>query len=328
MVSVIVPVYQAEKYLEKCINSILNQTYEDLELILVDDGSTDQSLGIIRQFQKKDKRIRYFHQQNSGVSAARNKGLEMSKGTQILFVDADDTIDVEMLTFMMDKMVRYEAEIVFCGFDYIYNDENVTEIPELNEGNVKKEEIRKYFWKLYDQGILHNIGTKLYSKELLDRGKIKFEEKKQVYEDIQFCLEALKRAERIYVCQKSFYKYMMQINPKSIQKTYRSGYGISLQKLFEMISEMGIEKNKDFYLRFMDNILLALKNEMLYSGKKVSGEGIERCKYICELKEVNVSRKYIRCEDVRKAKYIFYLLIWKKHYALLSTAVKLWERIF
>lgn len=171
MVSVIVPVYQAEKYLEKCINSILNQTYEDLELILVDDGSTDQSLGIIRQFQKKDKRIRYFHQQNSGVSAARNKGLEMSKGTQILFVDADDTIDVEMLTFMMDKMVRYEAEIVFCGFDYIYNDENVTEIPELNEGNVKKEEIRKYFWKLYDQGILHNIGTKLYSKELLDRGK-------------------------------------------------------------------------------------------------------------------------------------------------------------
>ena len=249
MVSVIVPVYQAEKYLEKCINSILNQTYEDLELILVDDGSTDQSLGIIRQFQKKDKRIRYFHQQNSGVSAARNKGLEMSKGTQILFVDVDDTIDVEMLTFMMDKMVRYEAEIVFCGFDYIYNDENVTEIPELNEGNVKKEEIRKYFWKLYDQGILHNIGTKLYSKELLDRGKIKFEEKKQVYEDIQFCLEALKRAERIYVCQKSFYKYMMQINPKSIQKTYRSGYGISLQKLFEMISEMGIEKNKDFYLR-------------------------------------------------------------------------------
>ena len=280
MVSVIVPVYQAEKYLETCINSILNQTYEDLELILVDDGSTDQSLEIIRKFQKKDKRIRYFHQQNSGVSAARNKGLEMSKGTQILFVDADDTIDVEMLTFMMDKMVRYEAEIVFCGFDYIYNDENVTEIPELNEGNVKKEEIRKYFWKLYDQGILHNIGTKLYSKELLDRGKIKFGEKKQVYEDIQFCLEALERAERIYVCQKSFYKYMMQINPKSIQKTYRSGYGICLQKLFEMISEMGIEKNKDFYLRFMDNILLALKNEMLYSGKKVSG-GV--------LKDVNVS---------------------------------------
>ena len=70
MVSVIVPVYQAEKYLEKCINSILNQTYEDLELILGDDGSTDQSLGIIRLFQKTDKRIRYFHQQNSGVSAA------------------------------------------------------------------------------------------------------------------------------------------------------------------------------------------------------------------------------------------------------------------
>lgn len=327
MVSVIVPVYQAEKYLEKCINSILNQTYEDLELILIDDGSTDRCLDIIREFQKSDKRIRYFWQENSGVSVARNKGIEISKGDYILFVDADDTIDIEMLEYMMDKVVRYDTEIVLCGFDYIYSDEIVTEIPELEEGRIKNTEIKKYFWKLYDQGILHNIGTKLYSKSLLDREKIQFEEKKQVYEDILFCLDALRRAKQVYICQKSFYKYMIQINPTSVQKTYRYGYEICLQKLFKTIIEFGIEKNKDFYLRFMDNILLALRNEMLLPGQSIF-RGVKRYRCICGLDEVKESRKYIGCEDVRKVKYLFYLLIWKKRYAFLYMVVKLWERIF
>ena len=327
MVSVIVPVYQAEKYLEQCINSILNQTYGDLELILIDDGSTDRCFDIIRAFQQVDKRIRYFRQENSGVSVARNKGIEESKGTHILFVDADDIIDTKMLEYMMDKMIRYDAEIVLCGFDYIYNNEIVTEMPELEEGQVKNTEIKKCFWKLYDQGILHNIGTKLYSKSLLDREKIQFEEKKQVYEDILFCLEALGRAKQVYICQKSFYKYMIQINPISIQKTYRYGYEICLQKLFRTIIEFGVEKNKDFYLRFMDNILLALRNEMLLPGQSIF-KGVKRYRCICGLDEVETSRKYIGCEDVRKVKYLFYLLIWKKQYVFLYLVVKLWERIF
>ena len=204
MVSVIVPVYQAEKYLEKCINSILNQTYGDLELILIDDGSTDRCFDIIRAFQQVDKRIRYFRQENSGVSVARNKGIEESKGTHILFVDADDIIDTKMLEYMMDKMIRYDAEIVLCGFDYIYNNEIVTEMPELEEGQVKNTEIKKCFWKLYDQGILHNIGTKLYSKSLLDREKIQFEEKNRCMRIFCFVLKPWGELNKFIYVKKAF----------------------------------------------------------------------------------------------------------------------------
>ena len=98
-----------------------------------------------------------------------------------------------------------------------------------------------------------------------------------------------------------------------------------MQKLFEIIKEYGIERNKDFYLRFMDNILLALKNEMMNPVNHFIGK-IKECKQICQLSEVRSSRDYISCKDVRKVKYIFYELMWNKQYVLLGIMVKLWER--
>ena len=324
-VSVVVPVYQAEKFLGKCIESVQRQTYAELEIILVDDGSTDQSLKLCRQYQRSDGRIKVFHQENKGVSAARNKGIKEAEGEYILFVDADDIIDPDMVAYMMDSMIIYGVEIVICGYDYVYNNSVVTELPPMKEGLITKEELKKYFWEMYDRGIWHNIGTKLYAKSLIDKKGLYFEERKQVYEDIQFCLDAIKQSENIYICKKNFYKYMTQNNPDSIQKRYRYNYKYSLQKLFEIIKELGIERNKDFYLRFMDNILLALKNEMMNPGNHFIGK-IKECKQICQLSEVRSSRDYISCKDVRKVKYIFYELMWNKQYVLLGIMVKLWER--
>ena len=113
--SIILPVYNVEKYLPDCLTSILNQTYDDFELIIIDDGSTDQSLSICKAYELKDTRIRVYSQCNAGLSAARNKGIDCSQGTYLAFVDSDDTIDSEMYETMMSALEESEVDIVVCG---------------------------------------------------------------------------------------------------------------------------------------------------------------------------------------------------------------------
>ena len=114
-ISIIVPVYKVEKYLRRCIDSIAAQTFTDWECILVDDGSPDDSGTICDEYAENDKRFRVFHQENAGVSAARNKGLDEAKGEWICFVDSDDWIEKEMLEKMYNLAVKNKAEVVVCG---------------------------------------------------------------------------------------------------------------------------------------------------------------------------------------------------------------------
>ena len=113
--SIIVPVYQAGKYLEKCIKSILDQTFTDFELILVDDGSNDGSEKICDDYAKKDARIKVIHQKNQGVSSARNAGMNCAEGDYIAFVDADDWIETDMFEQCMDAMEQHKVDIIYHG---------------------------------------------------------------------------------------------------------------------------------------------------------------------------------------------------------------------
>lgn len=119
-VSVIIPVYNVDHYLEQCVNSILGQSFGDFELILVDDGSKDQSGAICDEYEKKDVRVKVIHQQNAGSSAARNTGLKVANGIYILFVDADDWVDSNHIESMVETAERESADVVFCGFFYEY----------------------------------------------------------------------------------------------------------------------------------------------------------------------------------------------------------------
>ena len=114
LISVIVPVYNVEKYLDKCIQSILGQTYSNIELLLIDDGSTDSSGAICDKYVTQDSRVRVFHKSNEGVSAARNWGLDNAKGEWIAFVDADDWIDSDMYERMYNAAVQNQTDMVSC----------------------------------------------------------------------------------------------------------------------------------------------------------------------------------------------------------------------
>ena len=114
-ISVIVPVYNCKKYIKKCVDSIINQTFKDLEIILIDDGSTDESGKICDELKLKDSRIKVIHQENKGVSAARNEGVKASSGDYISFVDGDDYLSEDMYEFLYDNLKKSGADISVCG---------------------------------------------------------------------------------------------------------------------------------------------------------------------------------------------------------------------
>ncbi|MEI7668283.1 MAG: glycosyltransferase family A protein, partial [Erysipelotrichaceae bacterium] len=116
LISVIVPVYNVEKYIDRCVSSILNQTYKNLDIILVDDGSQDKSGQICDEYALKDNRIKVLHKSNGGLSDARNKGIELSKGEYISFVDSDDTISNNFIDKLYNLCVNYSSDISMCYF--------------------------------------------------------------------------------------------------------------------------------------------------------------------------------------------------------------------
>ena len=117
-ISVIIPVYNTELYLRRCLESVINQTYTNLQIIIIDDGSTDNSLKICTEYAQNDNRLIVYSQNNSGVSAARNKGLDMATGDYIAFVDSDDFIENDMFAKLLNTMVNNEADIIVCGIKF------------------------------------------------------------------------------------------------------------------------------------------------------------------------------------------------------------------
>lgn len=180
LISVIVPVYNIEQYLPACIESILAQTYTNLEIILVDDGATDNSGKICDEYAAKDFRIRVIHKPNGGVSSARNAGIDAATGTLIGFVDGDDTIMPEMYQTLYSDMCRYEADIVCCGYKAIWRDKielhNGTGKLLVYEGHQGAQTL------LTGKNIEPSLWNKLYCKKLFCG--VRFNERIRFGEDL------------------------------------------------------------------------------------------------------------------------------------------------
>ncbi len=171
LISIVVPVYNVEKYLPRCVESLLAQTYENIEVILVDDGSPDGCPSLCDGFARRDSRVRVLHQENRGVSAARCAGIEAAAGEYIGFVDGDDYVEPDMYTFLHDLMMRTGADIAQCGFDQV-NGERVTSNATHEEKLVTGREAIK---GVLNGGIVWaSLWPKLYKMELFDNKKLDF----------------------------------------------------------------------------------------------------------------------------------------------------------
>ena len=206
LISIIVPVYNVDKYLSKCLDSIINQTYSELEIILIDDGSVDKSGNICDEYADKDKRIKVMHKKNEGVSVARNIGLEMATGEYIGFVDGDDYIAPDMFEKLYNNLIDNSADVSICDFYFVKNGTN----KKASQGKLNVVLKRQNAMKELLLGRLFagHLWNKLFKSDIAK--KIQFAKDIYVYEDLLFVWNYLKECDNVHYTSDALYYYVMR----------------------------------------------------------------------------------------------------------------------
>ena len=208
MISIIVPVYNVEKYLDECIQSIHEQTYTDWECLLINDGSKDNSLSICEKWAKLDTRIRVIHQTNQGVSAARNKGIQMAEGQFITFIDSDDWIDNKYLESLYILGREYKIDLCVSGLIQNYpNGYTLAFHPSYKGSFSLNKKNLNHFIDLNKKYLLYGPVSKLYKKEIINKYNIKFPIDISYGEDLIFNFQYLEHVNTIACIDKAFYHY-------------------------------------------------------------------------------------------------------------------------
>lgn len=275
LISIIIPVYNAEHFLERCLSSLLSQTYKNLEIILVNDGSTDNSANIINQFAKKDSRISPIHQNNQGVSTARNIGLKNANGDFIGFVDADDEVLPEMYEVLLKNALENKADISHCGFEVITRDSTVKfhgtgdfSILDKNQG---VQEI------LSGTRVEPSVCNKIYKKNVIEN--LEFPTDIKINEDLLFNIEAFYKAETSVFNDVVLYRYINNGESASrsafTEKKAKDIYEVA-KRIKNLIKDKELEFSVNhFYISKLLLILQQLKQNNLYQtsfAKKLRAE--------------------------------------------------------
>lgn len=243
-VSVIVPVYNVEKYLKQCLDSIVNQTYKNLEIIIVNDGTKDNSMKIVEEY-LQDKRIKVINKKNGGLGSARNRGIEEATGDYISFVDSDDYIDLNMYEKLIN-VIRGEEIIIFNHSRF---DDITGEIVKKNytkESKMKKLEKRINY--LYSN-IENSCWNKIYKADFIKKNKFRFME--ILYEDVCWNIEVFYKAEKVRLLNEDFYFYRVNRKNSIMEKSkgkdkkFLEFQKKSYKEIFERLNYL-IEKNNEF----------------------------------------------------------------------------------
>ena len=247
MISVIVPVYNTEKYLDKCICSIVNQTYKDLEILLVDDGSKDNSLEILNRWAEKDSRIKVFHKENGGQGSARNVGLDVARGDYIGFIDSDDLILDDMYETLLSLLAQYDADVSTLK-TFHFNDED--ELKDCGENTESQSGVFTGFEALKERFSTGLIITdspcnKLYKKEVLK--DLRFLENR-LMEDTAFIYKILDKANKIAFTDKCGYLVRCENTSVSRRKynVRRCDTILTYREIVDFIERQ--DKYKDLYV--------------------------------------------------------------------------------
>lgn len=281
MVSIIIPVYNGEKFLEECLRSVVNQSYKDIEIICVDDGSTDSSLDILNRYAAKDERVRVLHQKNKGAAMARNNALPIAKGDYVVFWDCDDVFDIHFIEKMLNKAISLDLDVVICD-GLMFNPDNRKSSLGLDLGKYAKRTSAICNDEISDRvfnDFLIAPWNKIYKKSFLFNYNIKFQDIPRS-NDLFFMCQVMSRAKRIAV-----------INEKLV--FYRVGNGNSLQAdniksplafIDALIKTRGYLQENALVHIFEKSFLVLAMNVILYNlstlkNPKVFNEVVYRLKY-------------------------------------------------
>lgn len=287
-ISIIVPVYKVEKYITQCLDSIITQTFSDWECILIDDGSPDNSGKICDEYATKDSRLIVIHQENAGVSAARNSGLDIAKGEYITFIDSDDWVEPDYLTTLYDILLEKKCDIVIVGIRKIIN---------LSK---KKEILPKRGFLDIPNDLIHisnGVLAKLYKKELILKNKILFPTNIVIAEDLLFNFNLFLCTDKIYGVDKALYNYVNNpsscINNISEKKIYEE------KKVIDTIETklFAINANISWFNWLIEKKIIC-KNKCLF---KLSKPNVELWNTIyCDCTEIIINK----AKGIKKIFYI------------------------
>ena len=266
-ISIIVPIYNAEKYLDKCLKSLVNQTKRELEIILINDGSTDGSENIIKKY--KDKRIKYFKNKNQGIGKTRNFGIEKATGKYIMFVDSDDYIDLNSCEKMYEKKKKNNLDVVMCDFYKVYDDGKIEEVRTSSFADSTLKEnpdiITEYL----------SPWAKIYNLEMIDKNHIKFVENLK-YEDAPFVIKALCCAKKIGKIDECLNYYAIHGNSET---TIRDRKCFDIFDIIDIIRKY--TKDKEYLKEKIDKLTVRIITnytiqQRMQKEKRVANEFIDK----------------------------------------------------
>ncbi len=247
LISIITPVYNVERYLSQCIESIINQTFQQWELLLIDDGSTDNSGNICDEYAAKDNRIRVIHKQNTGQADSRNQALQLTKAPFIGFVDSDDWIDKEMFATLFRTIQECDADIAICGYSYDYTNKSIQTCTSGETIIYSSEEALNLI--LDDKLIKSFLWDKLYRKSVIQE----LPPKSFFYEDYSTLFKWFTHANKVAFCQTSLYHYRLRKSSTDNVRDPHKKYHFFLAELerynYLHTHQLLVEKDRDFALK-------------------------------------------------------------------------------
>lgn len=261
LLSIIVPVYNMERFLGECVDSILNQNFTDFELILVDDGSKDASPDLCDEYAKKDSRVKVIHKANGGVSSARNMGLDAAKSDYVALIDSDDFVDANMYGVMVGEMMASDYDLVVCGYDYVDEDSRVQRPYNTAPNRVLDKNQLIYEFLNIDPTVRFGTCNKVFKRQLI--GDLRYDENLKSGEDGEFLFRyIMKMTNPTLFVEKPFFKN----RERQGSATHGGLSGESLIGGIKMHKKMAQEIKKEFpslyhhaYAFYIDILLRAYK---------------------------------------------------------------------
>ena len=322
-VSIVIPVYNVEKYLERCLFSIVNQTYKEIEIILVNDGSKDNSGAICDQFVKKDSRAKVVHQENRGLSEARNTGLRNVTGDYVMFLDSDDWLEFDAIEFLLGQAISQNADMVVGG---VFRTSNVVEHPKNTPVSylLTQEEYAKRYFKIESQTIEYYVWNKLYRRRVVEG--IEFPSG-FFAEDVPTMFRYILNSQTIVVTDKIVYNYF--INTSGLTAKFTSKH-FDVLKGWDLVCQYANESNNNRYKEWAQinryRADLALLTEIALSSDYKNIRIVYKVQIKSMVDELKKNKKILLRQAIPVSRKIL-IILFTTSYNLFANAINTMIRI-
>lgn len=299
LISILMPVYNGEDYLEETVSSILNQSYKEFELIIINDGSADNTKIICDKLERTDKRIKVTHKENTGVSHTRNTALDNARGKYIAFIDSDDLVHKDYLKILLSSMEKSNGQLAVCGFKERKVSAN-GQVEELSRVFCPKEviameDMKDLIMDFGNSGLLNPLWNKLYSREVIEKNNIRFKEAVETGEDFIFNLQYFRKIKNICFSKEELYYYIRRNNNSITYQYIDNMYekGLEIHSLLEdFLKDMNFYNSKNKYILYGNHLMgvfsaflnlfhknckLTLKQKKQYIKAIVNREYVNEC---------------------------------------------------